>query len=121
MAAIRAIPMGLFVVDEAHCISQWGHDFRPDYLSLGRVAKDLGVSRIAAFTAAPERDVRLTAIQALRDLGDERAIPLLEEALDDEEWMIREWAARGLESITGDRWRYRNQHGKEDYPYALYR
>jgi HEAT repeat protein len=89
--------------------------------ALGRLGDPRGYDLIAASVAAPERDVRLTAIQAIRDLGDERAVPLLEDSLDDEEWMIREWAARGLESITGDRYRYRNQHGKEVYPYALYR
>jgi HEAT repeat protein len=65
--------------------------------------------------------VRLTAIQALNDLGDERAVPVLAAALADPEWMIREWAARGLESITGNRHRYRDQHGEEVYPYSLYR
>jgi HEAT repeat protein len=89
--------------------------------ALGRLGDRRGYELIAASVADPGRDVRLTAIQALRDLGDERAVPLLEEALDDEEWMIREWAARGLESITGDRYRYRNQHGEEVHPYSLYR
>ena len=89
--------------------------------ALGRLGDPRGYDLIAASVGDPERDVRLTAIQALRDLGDERAVPLLEGTLDDEEWMIREWAARGLESITGDRYRYRDQHGKEVYPYALYR
>lgn len=89
--------------------------------ALGRLGDRRGFETVAAAVADPDRTVRLTAIQALNDLGDARAVPVLTAALADPEWMIREWAARGLESITGNRHRYRNQHGEEVYPYSLYR
>ncbi|MBM3496779.1 MAG: ATP-dependent DNA helicase RecQ, partial [Armatimonadetes bacterium] len=43
--------MALFVVDEAHCISEWGHNFRPDYLKLAQAARDVGAERVLALTA----------------------------------------------------------------------
>ncbi|HET6230832.1 MAG TPA: RecQ family ATP-dependent DNA helicase, partial [Longimicrobiaceae bacterium] len=43
--------ISLFAVDEAHCISEWGHNFRPDYLKLADTARELGVERILALTA----------------------------------------------------------------------
>jgi len=50
------VKIALFVIDEAHCISQWGHEFRTDYLKLGEVASQLGNPQILALsaTAAPE-------------------------------------------------------------------
>ena len=48
---IANIPISLFAVDEAHCISQWGHNFRPDYLKLSGIAKTLKIPRILALTA----------------------------------------------------------------------
>ncbi len=50
--------VSLFVVDEAHCVSQWGHDFRPDYLVLGSIAKRLGSPPILALTATATEVVR---------------------------------------------------------------
>jgi len=50
-AAIAARTIALFVVDEAHCVSEWGHDFRPDYLRLAQVIADLGHPPVMACTA----------------------------------------------------------------------
>ena len=50
-ALLRRIKISLLAVDEAHCVSQWGHDFRPDYLRIGDLRTSLGDPQIAAFTA----------------------------------------------------------------------
>ena len=50
-AAIAGLRISLFAVDEAHCISEWGHNFRPDYLKLAGIAERLGAERILALTA----------------------------------------------------------------------
>ena len=63
---LRAADIGLFVVDEAHCVSQWGHDFRPEYFRLGDVAKALGARSIFAATATATPQV---AIDIARRLG----------------------------------------------------
>src|SRR5581483_3678138 len=53
----------LFVIDEAHCISEWGHDFRPDYLQLGPILERLGHPRVLAITATASPEVRSEIVQ----------------------------------------------------------
>lgn len=49
--SIERVPISLFAVDEAHCISEWGHSFRPDYLKLAQFARRCGAERVLALTA----------------------------------------------------------------------
>jgi ATP-dependent DNA helicase RecQ len=63
---LAAMDVALFVVDEAHCVSSWGHDFRPDYLRLGEVRGQLGNPPVAALTATASPPVRDEIQQRLR-------------------------------------------------------
>jgi ATP-dependent DNA helicase RecQ len=58
--------IGLFVVDEAHCVSAWGHDFRPDYLRLGQAIDRLGHPPVIALTATAALPVREDIVDRLR-------------------------------------------------------
>lgn len=51
LAKLEDVQISLFAVDEAHCISEWGHNFRPDYLKLAARARELGAERVLALTA----------------------------------------------------------------------
>lgn len=63
--SLKTIDIGLFVIDEAHCISQWGYDFRPDYLNLGEVRHKLNNPLTLALTATATKEVRQDIIRKL--------------------------------------------------------
>ncbi|MDI6768058.1 MAG: RecQ family ATP-dependent DNA helicase [Anaerolineales bacterium] len=71
--ALRSQAVGLLAVDEAHCISEWGHDFRPDYLHIAQVRAALGNPLTAALTATATPQVQKDIIRLL-GLGDSTRI-----------------------------------------------
>ena len=64
-ALLETLRPKLFAVDEAHCVSQWGHDFRPEYLLLGEVRRKLGSPPCVALTATATEDVRSDIVHQL--------------------------------------------------------
>lgn len=65
---VKRVPVALFVVDEAHCVSEWGHSFRPDYLRLQRFADELGFQRRLCLTATATPEVA-------KDIAEAMSIP----------------------------------------------
>ena len=63
---LRTVPVALIAVDEAHCVSQWGHDFRPDYLALGTLAEHFGDVPRLALTATADARTRVEITTRLR-------------------------------------------------------
>src|SRR5215813_7421386 len=63
---LRKVPLALFAIDEAHCISEWGHEFRPEYRQLSCLRAEFPDRPIAAFTASATRQVRHDIIEQLR-------------------------------------------------------
>jgi len=63
---LQQIPLALFAIDEAHCISQWGHDFRPEYVKLGQLRDHFPAVPIIALTATAEQQTRQDILGKLR-------------------------------------------------------
>ncbi|CUK08006.1 ATP-dependent DNA helicase RecQ [Ruegeria denitrificans] len=71
LGMLRRINVSLIAVDEAHCVSQWGHDFRPDYLRIGELRRALDVP-LAAFTATADAETQDEIVEKLFDGSDPR-------------------------------------------------
>ena len=65
LAALQKLPIGLFVIDEAHCISKWGAGFRPDYEALSQLQDAFPQAQIAAFTATADKATRADIVTKL--------------------------------------------------------
>lgn len=66
VSALKGMDVSLVAVDEAHCLSQWGHDFRPDYLKLGRMLDEVGRPQTVALTATATPLVRQDILEHLK-------------------------------------------------------
>ena len=65
LSTLEQAPVTHFAIDEAHCISEWGHDFRPDYLSLARITRDFPGVTVSAFTATATGKVQQDIVNRL--------------------------------------------------------
>lgn len=63
---LERVNVAFYAIDEAHCVSQWGHDFRPDYLGIGEAIEKVGRRPIAAFTATATPEVREDILRFLK-------------------------------------------------------
>ncbi|MFC3677474.1 DNA helicase RecQ [Ferrovibrio xuzhouensis] len=72
VAMLKRHGVGLLAIDEAHCVSQWGHDFRPEYLALGQVRAELGHPPTIALTATADAPTRADIVAKLFGDSDPR-------------------------------------------------
>jgi len=65
LETLKSLPISLFAIDEAHCVSEWGHDFRPDYLSLCNLTRTFPHIPVSAFTATATQKVQRDIINKI--------------------------------------------------------
>src|SRR5699024_12026770 len=99
IAALRRTNIELIVVDEAHCISHWGTDFRPDYLALANIRKKLGFPTTMALTATATKQVREEIIQFL-GLNIEHTQQIIESVRSEERRVGKYCRGRRLATTT---------------------
>jgi ATP-dependent DNA helicase RecQ len=71
LETLATLPISLLAVDEAHCISEWGHNFRPDYMKLAALAQQLSVPRVLALTATATPEVAASIAKAFSIAPDD--------------------------------------------------
>jgi len=96
---LRRIPLGFFAIDEAHCISEWGHEFRPEYRRLRALREWFPDTPIAAFTASATRAVRHDIIAQLRLRDPAKFVMSFHRP--NLRYVVRQCAAREHESLLG--------------------
>ncbi len=64
---IQSVPLSMLVIDEAHCISEWGHNFRPDYLKLPQYKEELNIPTVLLLTATATKKVKRDMSQKIFD------------------------------------------------------
>ncbi len=102
LEAISSRNVCLLAVDEAHCISEWGHDFRPDYTRVGEFRALLGNPPTIALTATATPDVQRDIIRQLN--LDEADVELFLEGIDSRTSNF-EWRMSGMPMRSRHRWR----------------
>ncbi|NCO50895.1 MAG: HEAT repeat domain-containing protein [Deltaproteobacteria bacterium] len=88
--------------------------------ALGKLKDPRSVEALVAVLRDPDWQVRMNAATALGPIGTEQQAPALEKLLEDDVNVVREWAARSLEMMTGRRYTYRNEAGENVQPYNIY-
>ncbi|MCX7991032.1 MAG: HEAT repeat domain-containing protein [Proteobacteria bacterium] len=102
-------------------ISQINSENKYDVIwALGKVGTEKSLPYLLSELKNPDYLARVKACQALGDLNQPSAIPYLRKLLSDKEVVVREWSARSLEVLTGERTYYIDEKGKPALPYSLY-
>ncbi len=90
--------------------------------AIGKIGDNRAVLPLIQLLNHKNKDIRINAARSLGIIGNKNAKDILEKVLnEDEEFVVREWAARALENITGNKYKYRDAKGNMVEPYNLYR